>query len=298
MQARAAVLGFVLAAVAWPAAARADDTPLPSTVTLVGSLQSELGCPGDWQPECAQTALAPVAGSPGVFRATFDVPAGGYEYKVALNGSWDENYGAGGVAGGSNIALKAPGGALTFTYDHHSHVIADDAPFVLASERAAHWLRGGLIAWRAPAAASYALVWAPEGGLKVAGGAIAGGSSAPLTPVASGLPADVRAQIRSSPATARCSSQTTLAGRRARSSPAKCWSPPTTPAESSSAPPASRSPACSTTSTRARTPRGSAPAGTAGGRRSPSGRRRPSASTCSCATSRCRCGAATTASGA
>jgi hypothetical protein len=30
--------------------AAADHTPLPDTVTLVGSLQSELGCPGDWQP--------------------------------------------------------------------------------------------------------------------------------------------------------------------------------------------------------------------------------------------------------
>ena len=25
----------------------------PSRVVLIGSLQSELGCPGDWQPECA-----------------------------------------------------------------------------------------------------------------------------------------------------------------------------------------------------------------------------------------------------
>ena len=72
---------------------------MPSAVALVGSLQSELGCPGDWQPECPQTRLQPVAGSPGVFRATFDVPAGNYEYKVALNGTWDENYGAGGAAG-------------------------------------------------------------------------------------------------------------------------------------------------------------------------------------------------------
>jgi hypothetical protein len=29
------------------APARADHTPLPDTVALVGSLQSELGCPGD-----------------------------------------------------------------------------------------------------------------------------------------------------------------------------------------------------------------------------------------------------------
>ena len=96
---------------AWAPTAAADHTPVPGTVALVGSLQSELGCPGDWQPECAATQLAPVAGSPGVFRATFDVPAGAFEYKVALNGSWDENYGAGGAPGGANLALTAPGGA-------------------------------------------------------------------------------------------------------------------------------------------------------------------------------------------
>ena len=68
-------------------------------MTLVGSLQSELGCPGDWQPECDATHLQPVAGEPGVFRGTFTVPAGGFEYKVAINESFDENYGAGGAAG-------------------------------------------------------------------------------------------------------------------------------------------------------------------------------------------------------
>ena len=54
----------------------ADHTPMPAAVALVGPLQSELGCPGDWQPECAATRLAPVPGSPEVFRATFKVPAG------------------------------------------------------------------------------------------------------------------------------------------------------------------------------------------------------------------------------
>ena len=134
VRAALAALALLLAA----PAARATHTPIPGTVTLVGSLQSELGCPGDWQPECPQTRLQPVDGSPGVFRATFDVPAGGYDYKVALNGSWDENYGAGGAAGGANIAITALGGAVTFTYDHATHVIRDDAPRALGSERGAH----------------------------------------------------------------------------------------------------------------------------------------------------------------
>ena len=31
--------------------------PGPASVTIAGSLQDELGCPGDWQPECANSYL-------------------------------------------------------------------------------------------------------------------------------------------------------------------------------------------------------------------------------------------------
>jgi pullulanase-type alpha-1,6-glucosidase len=186
-----AVLGLVLSGVGAPAFA--DHTPLPSSVTLVGSLQSELGCPGDWQPECAQTALAPVAGSPGLFRGSFSVPAGAFEYKVALNGSWDENYGAGGAPGGANIPLTAPGGVLTFTYDHATHRIVDDAPRALGAESSAHWVRRGVIAWQPPASAvRFALYAAPSGGMSVADGAVVGGSGYPLGIRAAGLPGDVQ----------------------------------------------------------------------------------------------------------
>ena len=181
----------------WRRPAWADHTPAPGTVALVGSLQSELGCPGDWQPECAATRLQPVAGSrrPVPGRRSTCRP-GNYEYKVALNNSWDENYGAGGAPGGANIPLTAPGGPVTFTYDHHTHVISDDVPRSLQAERGAHWLRTGVIAWRPPAGAqTFRLHSAPEGGLAVAGGAITGGSSVPLELDAAGLPADVRAQF-------------------------------------------------------------------------------------------------------
>ncbi|MEV4537814.1 pullulanase-type alpha-1,6-glucosidase [Asanoa sp. NPDC049518] len=185
------VLGLVASMVGAPAFA--DHTPLPSQVTLVGSLQSELGCPGDWQPECAQTALAPVAGSPGLFRSSFPVPAGAFEYKVALNGSWDENYGAGGAPGGANILLTAPGGLLTFTYDHATHRIVDDAPRALGAESAAHWVRRDLIAWQPPASAvRFALYAAPSGGMTVVDGAVVGGSAHPLGIRAAGLPDGVR----------------------------------------------------------------------------------------------------------
>ena len=185
----AALLGTAAITLVLAAPAQADHTAVPGVVALVGSLQSELGCPGDWQPECVQTRLQPVAGSPGVFRGTFAVPAGPFAYKVALNGTWDENYGAGGAPGGSDIPLAAPGTPLTFTYDHATHVISDDAPVVLGSERAAHWLRRGLLAWDAPEAASYRLHAAPEGGLEVVDGRIPGDSYA-LTPVDTPVPGD------------------------------------------------------------------------------------------------------------
>ena len=191
--ARLVALVAVLAAalLAQPVSALADHTPTPSVVALVGSLQSELGCPGDWQPECPQTRLDPVPGSPDLWRATFDVPAGTYAYKVALNNSWDENYGANGAAGGSDIPLRAPGGPVTFTYDHRTHVISDDAPRALGAQAGAHWLAKGVIAWDAgdqPQERTYRLYSARDGGMTLDHGQVVGGTAMPLTYDPDGLP--------------------------------------------------------------------------------------------------------------
>ena len=96
-----AVLGMLLASLLpianatpfAPRAALASHTAAPTTVTIAGSLQSELGCAGDWQPDCAATHLAYDADDD-VWQGSFAVPAGSYEYKAALNDAWDENYGA------------------------------------------------------------------------------------------------------------------------------------------------------------------------------------------------------------
>jgi hypothetical protein len=66
--------------------AGASHTAAPSAVRIAGSLQSELGCPGDWQPECAATGLA-YDDADRVWQGSFAVPAGSWEYKAALNGS-------------------------------------------------------------------------------------------------------------------------------------------------------------------------------------------------------------------
>jgi glycosidase len=119
----ALVLGSTLITVAGVVAA-SPATAATTSVALVGDLQSELGCPGDWQPQCAATELAQV-GDTSLYRATFDVPGGDWNFKVALNDSWDVNYGAGGALNGGDIPLLLAGPAkVTFSYDDTTHAVS------------------------------------------------------------------------------------------------------------------------------------------------------------------------------
>ena len=79
---RLAVGAILTAGLTSPLAA--SHTPPPSSVTLAGSPQSKLGCPGDWQPECALTHLTYDA-SDDAWQGTFAVPAGDWEYKAPVN---------------------------------------------------------------------------------------------------------------------------------------------------------------------------------------------------------------------
>src|SRR5687767_3226232 len=109
-----------------PVPVLADHTADPTSVTIAGSLQSELGCPGDWQPECANTHLS-FDSTDEVWQGTFSVPAGNWEYKAALNNSWDENYGANAQSNGGNIALSlAAPTSVKFYYSHETHWITDN----------------------------------------------------------------------------------------------------------------------------------------------------------------------------
>jgi glucan 1,4-alpha-glucosidase len=109
----------------------ATATPNPTSVTIAGSLQSEAGCAGDWDPACATTHLTYDAADD-VWQGTFALPAGGYEYKAALNDSWTENYGLHAQQDGPNIPLAAPGGGVKFYYDHKSHWVTDNEGSVIA----------------------------------------------------------------------------------------------------------------------------------------------------------------------
>jgi pullulanase-type alpha-1,6-glucosidase len=113
------------------APARAAHTPPPTSVGIPGSYQSEVGCPGDWDPACAATQLTYDAGGD-VWRGTFDVPAGAYEYKAALDGSWVENYGLGAARDGPNVPLPAPGGPVRFYYAHATHWVTSSLNSIIA----------------------------------------------------------------------------------------------------------------------------------------------------------------------
>lgn len=104
----------------------ASDTPDPSSVTAAGNLQSETGCAEDWNPGCAATHLV-FDDEDKVWQRAFDVPAGNYEYKAALNDSWTENYGANAARDGANIQLNlTANSSVKFYYDHETHWIADN----------------------------------------------------------------------------------------------------------------------------------------------------------------------------
>ena len=102
------------------------------SVTVVGSLQTELGCGGDWDPTCAATHLV-LDANDNVWQGVFAIPVGSWEYKAALNDSWDENYGANATQNGANIPLGL--GAQTsvkFYYDDVSHWITDNINSLIA----------------------------------------------------------------------------------------------------------------------------------------------------------------------
>jgi len=125
MQGRRRV-GAVAAALLTPALLQSHAIAAPTSVTLVGNLQSELGCSGDWDPACAATHLTYDAADD-VWQGSYSVPAGFWEYKVAIDNSWTENYGANAQSGGANIALNLGGAtAVKFYFDYKSKWITDN----------------------------------------------------------------------------------------------------------------------------------------------------------------------------
>jgi pullulanase-type alpha-1,6-glucosidase len=113
-------------------AAAAPETASPQKVVLVGTHQDELGCSGEWQPDCDKTLLVYDA-EDDIWQAIFEIqPANdndkkGPRYKVAMNGSWTENYGLHASSGGPDIPLIVTEKTLVkFYYDNTTHWITDN----------------------------------------------------------------------------------------------------------------------------------------------------------------------------
>lgn len=102
-------------------AAAAADRPAPESVSFPGTIGSALGG-NDWAPD--DGAVQAIDQSDGTWTLTGNLPAGNYEFKAAINGSWDENYGLNGEPGGANITLSLAADAeVTFHYDRATNAV-------------------------------------------------------------------------------------------------------------------------------------------------------------------------------
>lgn len=99
----------------------------PDQPVLTGSLQDELGCQEDWDPACEATALA-ATDTAGQWESTFEIPAGQFEVKATIGGSWETAYGLDGGDENIPLAVAAPT-RVTFRFDEEtsrlSVVLAD-----------------------------------------------------------------------------------------------------------------------------------------------------------------------------
>ena len=96
-------------------------------VTLPGSIQSALGGK-DWAPDDYITRMKEVSEDLYIFEAS--LPKGNYDYKVAIDGSWTENYGSNGAKDGVDIPLviTTDNTKVKFTFDYKNKTIKHEIP--------------------------------------------------------------------------------------------------------------------------------------------------------------------------
>lgn len=93
----------------------------PASVSFPGTMAGTLGG-SDWTPSDPVVQASPNGN--GVWTLTATLPPGTFEFKVALNGAWDTNYGLGGVASGDNIPLTLDQESqVTFVYEQATNAV-------------------------------------------------------------------------------------------------------------------------------------------------------------------------------
>ena len=170
--------------------------------TVAGDFQSEMGCSSDWDPGCMRSWLQDVNGT-GIYSfSTSALPAGVYQAKVALNGTWDVNYGQGGVPNGANIEFVVPtdGIEVAFQWNSTTKVLQIVVGGIHGdlSKAQAYWLSADTIAWNVPADTIVTLFADPQGALTLGGtGVVAGTNSRSwaLVPDPAGLSTALRAKF-------------------------------------------------------------------------------------------------------
>ncbi|MET4096769.1 glycosidase [Arthrobacter sp. UYCu712] len=94
----------------------------PDAVAVAGDFNILLGAPANWAPQYDQSQME-LDQVDQLWKIAADIPAGFYTFKIALNRSWDENYGAFGAFDGPNHEVHHGGGVLVIHYDHRTRDI-------------------------------------------------------------------------------------------------------------------------------------------------------------------------------
>ncbi|MBT2523681.1 glycosidase [Arthrobacter sp. ISL-28] len=117
-----AVRGKKAEAASEPEAPAVETVPQPEAVAVAGDFNTLLGAPENWAPQYDEAQME-LDSLDQLWKLTADIPAGYYTFKIALNRSWEENYGAFGAFDGANHELHHDGGSLTIRYDHRTRDI-------------------------------------------------------------------------------------------------------------------------------------------------------------------------------
>ncbi|WP_346959890.1 glycosidase [uncultured Arthrobacter sp.] len=97
----------------------------PEAVAVAGDFNVLLGAPANWAPQYDEAQMQLDAVDQ-LWKIAAELPAGSYSFKIAINRSWDENYGAFGHFDGANHEVHHRGGLLVIHYDHRTRDIVID----------------------------------------------------------------------------------------------------------------------------------------------------------------------------